>query len=496
MKVGHGFPLLALLAGCSDFEGAGPTDAGTDPDASPDAGGEDSGPSLPRISAQPASTLEGAQRAAVDVFGEGFDMTGAVVTTPPEEDSVEILEQRCNAVRCGLVVAARDTVPNDGRYSFPVPLHSELRNLHIAVGASEYLAPFTVFWLDDITHPGGGDPRGVRGTIFASSMNVAPDGVFEPSAAGSETVRWFVVGDALFRGSIDFSGAPAAGGTPGPALGGGGAGGAPGAAAPGTGGGSDGGGGGYGTAGTDGAGTGGRVWGDADVSCLVDDDDRCGGSGGGGGASGGGGGGGGGILLAVLGDLDANGASLVSRGGAGAADGGGGGSGGAILVAANRILGRMTLDAAGGAGAGTGGLGGDGRVRVDEGTAAGADLDRTGVAYRGAAIDFDSLDLVPSDPDLTLPGNGEPGATVEIRVCGPTGEGQFTCAGGVTTSGIVDVDGRFSVDVTLRPGLNRLYTRQRLGGTTTPSLAGNAFDFTDQNFNGVRVDVVLVSESE
>ncbi len=180
-----------------------------------------------------------------------------------------------------------------------------------------------------------------------------------------------------------------------------------------------------------------------------------GGGGGGGGtlqAGGPGGGGGGVVLLEAGGDITVGvmGALRV-QGGAGAGNGGsgGGGSGGALLVRSGGAITSTTrwLSApagAGGTGANAGGAGSVGRIRVDAAAGDIGAMANTPNAVRGPAWGAAVPSLTTTSP-LTVEFRGQPGRSFDLRVNDqPAG------------TAMPGVNGDVDLEVTLRPGRNRL----------------------------------------
>jgi hypothetical protein len=408
-------------------------------------------PVLTPVSAQPIVALEGHETMVIDIFdpaGEAnFD--GATVTKEIAASPIDVLESVCTPTRCAARLRVRDTRANMGR-PFPQPIDGIQAFLLVASASSRYRAAVNVRPLDTISNSGGSAT--VQGPQIASSIDIAAGAMFGAAPTGAP-VRWVVFGGGRIGGTIDFSppaDGPRVGGGNGGLAGAIGFGSAPGL--PGLGGAGGGGGGTSidGDAGTaadgtaDGGGAGGTGDGDVYASCVDDfGANLCGGSGGGG-ATGAGGHGGGALLIASLGPLDVTGASIRISGGAGT-DGGGGGGGGSFVIAAPSLTGfPLDLDVSGGAGAmaGTarGGDGAAGRARLDAPVPAPAGY------LAGPSVDLAGFSQITREEVLTLRGRGDAEARIAVRIVDtPT---EFT-----TTVG---ADGTYAVEVTLRPGLNRL----------------------------------------
>jgi hypothetical protein len=329
--------------------------------------------------------------------------------------------------------------------------------------------------LDTIAN-GGASPLMVRGNVFASSADTVAGSTFR-GVAGAAPVRWILFGGATLRGTIDVSGEGAGGGAGGANGGaasasgegaGGGAAGAGGAGAGGGGAREDGLAGAAADGTPDGGGAGGVGDGTADTACTTTfEEEACGGSGGGG-AAGEGGGGGGTLVIAALGPLDLSGATIRSAGADGVL-GGGGGGGGNVLVASPALTATgATFDAAGGlggtqTGGGAGGAGGSGRIRVDAPNVA---LDP--LTFAGPAVDLATVPALSDAPTITLTGRASPAANVAVYELDDAAT-TFDAIADATT-------GAFSIEVTLRPGLNRLAVRAEQDGVTVRSWVGTSFE--------------------
>ncbi len=506
-----------LLALCCPWIGAcgaggGPIDAGPD------------GPPPMFLTMTPGVAFEGQRQAAMEIRSDGtVDLTAAIVEVGAGLglEGVVIDQARCSRLRCGVVLHVDDLTPNAGQ-PLPSVLHSNVGRLRITTAAGTWQSTLRVSILDVIENPGG--VARVGGAVFGASMNVAASAAFFGQDAG-EVVRWVVVGDAVFHGSLDVSGA--SGATGGIAVAGGGRGGAGFAGAIGAagvgfgagggggidlGGAAGGGGAGYAEAGVSGQGFGiaaggspGSTYGLAHLEDLFAwTPAPVGGSGGGAGggvaseAGGRGGAGGGGFALVVLGRLDLGGASFAARGGDGAdpvqAGGGGGGSGGAITIAAREVVGVATVDVGAGAGgtggaAGSpGGAGGAGRARVDLPTFGAVGV-VAGLRQMGPVADMATLVLLPSASPLAIRGWAPAGSTVAVTNVDSGASARATAA----------ADGTFTVDMPLTPGRNSLVVTALLGGVSYTGYVGNALRFDpvcDECFESARIDVVYVPPVE
>jgi hypothetical protein len=436
-------------------------------DDTPPPTGPDLGPPPPPAAfAAPNVAYEGQQRFVTTVTAPGLDLSGATVTAVAPDGPLDVVEVRCSASRCGVHVRIRDTRSN-AEVPDPVPAPISNRNefLELRIGEQVRRAVITVWPTQQLN---GAGMASLRDALLASGGMVDATGSYVGAPIGGP-IRWFSMGPLRFAGTIDVSGPGAlarVGGAAGGAAGGPGMG--PGAGAAGTAG-AGGGGGGHATSGTAGAGAdgtaaaggaGGAAYGDASTSCLEDARTTvCGGSGGGG-AAGEGGAGGGSLLIVSLESLDFTGATLLARGGDGTA-GGGGGSGGNILIAAPTWMPPTTLDAAGGTGEGAGGDGAPGHVRVDVGAEEG-----WAGAFAGPRLDRASAPLF-GGATVTLRGRGTAGDSIHV-------ERQDD---GRRTSGTVDPDGAFSIDVPLATGSNRLRIIEDTPAGPVRGWVGNAFEF-------------------
>ncbi len=461
------FPLGALvLAACGGDDTPPPFDAG---------------PVYPRATTSPQVAFEGQGRLVVDLYAAGQDFTGGSVRAEDPAGPLDVLEQRCRGERCAVVLRVRDTRPNMG-IPVPSPIDAEQHGLIIMGGTEDHLANLTVFPLDTIDN-GGTTAVSVRGVVMAASAETGPGSIFE-GTAGAEPIRWVIFGDATFAGTVDVSGAGAEGraggaaggaaGAPGEDVAGGAGptGGAPGVGGAGAGGGAAGADGeaGAGADGTALAGGAGGMGASQALTCASRlEEASCGGAGGGG-AAGEGGAGGGTLLIASLGTLRATGASFSADGAAGAdAGGGGGGGGGNLLLAAPTIEGAPTVSATAGAGgtstaAGIGGTGADGRVRVDAFVSSIGGVDAGAI---GPAIDVASVQSISDSAAVTLTGHAAPGAAIEARILD---------AGGTFSATADATDGTFTIDVTLRPGINRITVSATVDGVTERSWVGTNFE--------------------
>ncbi|GAB4205236.1 MAG: hypothetical protein OHK0013_20940 [Sandaracinaceae bacterium] len=424
---------------------------GCDGPASPPM--RDAGPAPPNPAVvQNIAAYEG-QEAFVTVLESGGD-DWSTATIRSEHESLEIRAQACGPSLCGAVLRIRDTLPNTGQ-TIPAPLDAPARFLRVDAPDGPRQGLVRVMPLDSLTAPSG--QTRVSGVYFASSVAVSPGSILR--GIGDRPVRWVVFGSAV----IDTFDVSAAGALPGP---GGGEGGAPGAAGRGPGG---------GPGATAKAGAGGGASASAggrgelategaepiDIACITDlFATACGGGGGGGGrgTSGGAGGGGGGSLsLIVLGSLELG--MVRALGGDGAVSGGAGGGGGLVHVAATSLTGSATVEVTGGAGEGTGGRGGEGAARMDGHFVSGT--------IRGPRVDVATDRLLTRSASLVVTGDAAPGRVIRVVRVNDTSEVEV----GSGTSG---VDGFFSVEVTLEPGLSRLAVIQvESDGSTLRAFNGN-----------------------
>lgn len=277
-----------------------------------------------------------------------------------------------------------------------------------------------------ITLPGAPAGGFRDGVLNFTTFNV-PNGVtmYVAKNATNTPVTILTTGNATIAGTIELSGANAAGygrpgaGGPGGFDGGaggdglttsnGGAGLGPGGGGGGTGSSCAGAGAGFGAIGTSGNysgsctnGSGGPTYGSSLLRPMVGGSGGGGGSGNIGGTQGGGGGGGGGaILIASSGTITLSGNPAIrANGGQGASGGagGGGGSGGAIRLIAPTIAGTGNLLAQPGGGSYYGGQGGNGRIR----------LEATTLSFTGSTTPL----TVTSLPQPVFPSTGQPTLTV------------------------------------------------------------------------------------
>ena len=399
---------------------------------------------------------------------DGADLSGAVVEVEAGSP-IEIVEQRCTAARCGLVLRIQDTVPNRGQ---PVPAPIDGTNHFVdlrTADGSEYRALLSVLPLDTLSVRGTTPASVGQAVALASGLEVEAGAAFR---AGTDApLRWVVFGDARVAGTADLGpgeDGPVAGGLAGGAAGADATGEGAGAAGEG---GAGAGGGGFVEAGAagDGAddtpgegGAGGEAWATGALRCLADfGAGTCGG--GGGGATGAGGAGAGSMLLVALGTLDLGGATLQAIGAAGG-EGAGGGAGGGFLLAGRSVVAPTTsVDVSGGAGEGRGGDGGAGALRLD---APGGEATVTGPAEGlsvGPSVELSGLSPLTDQPTLTLEGRAAADAMVAVDR-----------DGAAVATGAADASGAWSLEVSLEPGLNRLAVVQVLeDGTRLRSWTGN-----------------------
>ncbi len=415
--------LVLALSSCGDDGGPAPMDAAPLP-------------SLASL-AQPVA-FEGHRTHVNEItIPDGASLEGARIAPEPGAP-VEVVEQACATTRCGVVLRILDAVPNRGvGVPSPIDATNHFLEVQLATGAT-YRALLSVQPLDALSNSTGNQAMVSQPVVLASGLRAEAGSEFV--AATATPVRWVVFGDATMNGTFTLSpgpdgprgggaegGGPAAAGSGGVRGGGGGSGGAGGGGGAGTLPGTAG----DGAEGTPSAGGAGGVPVDEPVgACLGDfSRDDCGGGGGGGGA-GQGGHGGGGLLLVALGDLQM-GDGVVDVSGGDASDGGGGGAGQILLAGSGTVV-PPELRTVGGRAEDPGGAGGDSAPRVD------------GVpSLGGVQLDLDALQPIVRTPTLRLDGGADSG-TIEVRVAGvPRASAQV-------------VDGSFSVDVPLDPGLNRL----------------------------------------
>ncbi len=420
----------------------------------------DTGPTYIPVQAMPQVAFEGQARLAVELYVPGDDFSGAMVMVEDTAGPLELLDQRCGVERCGVVLRVRDDRPNMGR---PVPstIDSE-RHALIIEGASGdlYRAYMTVFPLDTIDNRGT-MPLDVSGVVMASSAQASAGSMFRGGAT-EPPIRWVVFGDAELSGTIDASaeGAePHAGGEAGGAAGAAGAaplGGAAGTAGAGGGGGAateDGGAGAAADGTPDGGGAGGTGDGAGFLACVDRLEMTSCPNGAGGGATGEGGASGGTVLIAALGTLTLGG-EILARGGDGSSDGGGG-AGGQVLLASPSFAGGGMVDANGGAGDGNGGDGAVGRIRVDgPGALSGA--------YEGPWVDIGGVPAITDAATVTLTGRAPAGVSVRVFDIEKSNEASATAG----------ADGRFSVEVPLSVGINRLGVEADIDGLIARSWVG------------------------
>lgn len=400
--------------------------------------GDDDSMGRPDVEAPPppaslaeAVAFEGMRSFVTEVtLADGTSLEGAVIT-PAEGAPFEILEQRCVAERCGLVLTVLDTRPNRG-VGVPATIDAVNHFLRVQTTGALYQALLPVRPLDEVTG------RGTEPSTFREPIILATNVVIDPGATlqsgFAEPVRWVSFGDVQIAGTLDASanelvvgGAGGVAGNAGEGLGEGGVGG----------GAAGGGGAGHAEMGGMGAtGEGGAAYGLPSIACMGDFSQlACGGSGGGG-DTGAGGDGATGVFVVSLGTFTLDGV-ISARGG----DGASGGGGGSVLLAAPAFEGSGTVDVSGGAGDGTGGDGSAGRVRIDTpGTGGPSDV------YRGVAVSLAGVPRIVESASLTLTGVASADAAIEVQLVG----------GSLVADGSADASGAFSIDVPLAPGLNRL----------------------------------------
>ena len=418
-----GLLLLAAMA-CGDDDAAPPID---------------SGPVFPPASMAQLIAFEGHRTLVNEItLGDGNTLEGAVVVAEP--GPLSVVEQRCTAARCGVVVSVADETANRG-IGVPAPIDAVNHFLQITTTDGTVYRGLLSLQPVDVISNAGAVATVSQDVVLASALDVSTGAEFFGGTPGP--VRWVIFGDATF-GTSSFDVSPS---DEGPRAGGF-AGGAPGAAGEGAGG-AAGGGGGAGRRGDGeaGASTGGIATPDYGA-CLGDfAREDCGG-GGGGGATGRGGHGGGGVVIVALGTISGE-LSVFANGGAG--EGGGGGGGGGDVLLAGTSVSVAGIDVAGGPGEGSGGAGGEGSARVD------APGDPRGVSVQVPT------QLLRDASTLSLTGSAPDGATVEVRREG-------------SPIGTFDSTGTWSGDVELAPGLNRLQVVALVDGIEMRSWTGNGIE--------------------
>jgi hypothetical protein len=486
--------LLSLVTIC--LAAAGCSEKTTEPDVVDsvidDAGGFDAPPGgWARVI--PNTAFEGLNWLVIGLqsqsAGGGPDLTGATVTIDDFGDEVLISEQRCNRVRCALVIEVTEFMPPIGQ-PIPPPIEAQNVMLRIDPPSGEWMVgTLSVFPLDYTDHFTPSMPLRFKGHYMMSSFRMTAGTRLEANDSELESVgRLFVAGPVELAGLLDMPGGDALGTEPGlPGLGAGQGGASmapglgPGGGLAGTGGGGGGGGsyGGSGTAGDEGTGTAGApgdTYGSMNVECVMDAEAaHCAGSGGGGGTSAAGGGGGSSMLVVSLDSITLDGAVFdVSGGTGGDGDGaGGGGSGGNIWLLAPRITGTAEIDSrggTGGSGASSGGTGGAGRIRID-GEKSGATLTLSpDYSFSGPVIDKTTLELIDTDGHITVTGWADEGAELRIAVDNQSGFSDRNF------DGIAGTDGTFTIEVDLSPGVSSLTLSQNLSGLVTYGFVGNTFE--------------------
>jgi hypothetical protein len=441
----------------------------------------------------------------------GPDLTGAVVSMDTFADEVIIREQRCNRMRCAVVLEVTEFMEPTGQ-PIPPPITAQNVMLRIDPPSGEWMiGTLSVFPLDYTDHFTDTMPLRFKGTYMMSSFRMTAGTTMEVNPADLiESGRLFVAGPIELAGSILLGGADAEGTIPGTQGLGGGEGGGTGAAGAGPGagtqglsGGGGGGGshGGLGTDGADGAGTGGTAgsgYGEINVECLIDPEaEQCGGSGGGGSTGAAGAGGGSALLMASCESITFDGGLIDVSGGDGAAGaaGGGGGSGGALGLIAPTISGTGTLDLTGGAGGagsggGDGGAGGAGRLRLD-GEMSGADLTiQPNFHFPGPVIDRSTLELLDDDGHITVTGWASPGAQLRIAVDNRSGFADMNF------DTIATAESTFTIEVTLNPGISLLTLSQNLDDVVSFGQVGNTFEVAATAVRGTLLYVASVPDTE
>ena len=505
--------LAAALAGggCDDKKNPAPP-ADTEIDDTP---GLDAPPGgYARIF--PNTAFEGLTWHVVGVEQQGtvpMDLSGSIVSIAAEfAEDVVIREQRCNRMRCAIVLELGEFLDPVGQ-PIPPPISAQNVMIYVDPPTGQWMVgTLSVFPLDYTDHFTEEVPLRFRGSYMMSSFRMTSGTRLELNPGDTEGAgRLFVAGPVEIGGTVDFTGGDALGATPGISSlcsGGGGirggAGAGPGAGSAGAGGGGGGGGsfGGTGQPGTDGTGTGGaagETYGDTNLASVLDaEGTECGGSGGGGSADAAGGGGGGAFLIVSLDSITLDGALLDVSGGAGGdgLGGGGGGSGGAVAMVAPTITGSATLDSTGGeggmeSGGGNGGGGGAGRFRIDAIDAGATLVLQPDYRFTGPVIDRSSLELIDTDGLVTVTGKASPGAVLRLAVKNHTGFGDEKF------DAVADSEGDFTFDLTLNPGVSQLtLTQSGGGGEVINGLVGNTFEVAAYAIRGTYLYIASVPDGE
>jgi len=395
-----------------------------------------------------------------------------------------ILAQKCNAARCGVVLDVPDLEPNGTLPPWPTLVGTRAFFLEVvsSVAPISAQAPTSYAFLPEFEDSSGTDTL-QAGPVRVVSSITSPDGVrfrviddfplriFSMSGGtfGADVVVSADGSDGLaggFDGGFELS--------EGFGPGGGGAGDFENA----------GGGGGFkndGETNSSGGSTGGMAYAGPFGSCIPNALSAvCGGSGGGG-QAGPGGGGGGAFSIVGLGPLNLSGAEFLALGGQpDTGSGGGGGAGGAVFVAAPEWQPPDAIDVSFGFGGinetlgQRGGAGSVGLVRVDVPGETWED------SLPGVAVDlpFEPADYLVEDPNVTLTGFAEPGSAVcatdlflvEAREV-PIAQA-MTCARQLTGP-----DGSWTLELRLRPGINRLQIQSGSDTGVANSWTGNSFRF-------------------
>jgi hypothetical protein len=407
----------------------------------------------------------------------------------------EIVAQKCNAVRCGVVMNVPDIEPNGRGLAWPTLENVRGVFLQIVSPATEVPVQVRVnfAFLDrfDAAADADLDSGPVRVVSGIDSSGVTFD------VQDDTGFRLFSMSGGTFGATVDVSGegqAARGGGFPGgPPL-------EPGAGPGGGGAGSmtsGGGGGGHlfpgdrGTGGDNGGAATAGPFGQCLGNALEMD---CGG-GGGGGQIGPGAGGGGVISIVSLGALDLSGGAFLASGGtAPPGTGGGGGAGGGVLIAAPSWDAPDEIDVS----RGFGGLSPDNSLEGGPGSPGIIRVDVPGAEWRdalpGLAVDLpeEPTDYLVEDPAITLTGFAEPGSVVCATDLFLVEERSLSIAQAMTCAQeLTGPDGRFSLDLVLRPGLNRLLVQSGSETGVATSWTGNSFRFDSFDFGpeGEEVEV-------
>ncbi|NOY90424.1 MAG: hypothetical protein GXP55_04370, partial [Deltaproteobacteria bacterium] len=163
--------------------------------------GMDAGPTVTAAITEHLVAFEG-QAAFVEALTvPGTDLTGARIELEAGSP-LELVDSRCNAVRCGAVLRVRDTTPNRG-VSVPAPI--DTRNAFVVVvdaSGARHRGLVTVNPLDTITGAGRTALTIGSSVLLAASADASVESIFR-GPVGADPLRWVIFGDANLHGTLD-----------------------------------------------------------------------------------------------------------------------------------------------------------------------------------------------------------------------------------------------------------------------------------------------------